>query len=45
MVAFKQEKLIGGKYVFFGDHVGGNNVSEVMSLKHLLLWIKGEFEL
>jgi hypothetical protein len=39
MVAFKGEKVVGGRYVFFGDHVGGNNVSEAMSLKCLLEWI------
>jgi hypothetical protein len=28
-----------GRFVFFGDNVGGNNVAEAMSLKALLLWM------
>ena len=38
-VADKRGVVVGGKYVFFGGNVGGNNVAEALSLKVMLEWM------
>lgn len=39
LVAFRGERMIGGRYIYFGTNYGGNNISEASSLKECLLWI------
>jgi hypothetical protein len=36
----KGEEVIGGRFIYFGDKIGGNNVSEALSMKEVLSWIK-----
>lgn len=39
MILREKEKLIAGKYIFFGDNFGGNNIAEGTCLVEALKWV------